>query len=113
MKYKYQRNKSFLIGIVKSHKMFLLYFLSSYIIIIMYIFQLSYLIEIWGSSTRTQMYQLQVLQNKLMKLIFKYHYLTPTKKIYNETKIMHMKTFMCRTFAILSENHPIGISIPT
>lgn len=52
---------------------------------------LLYLIEIWGSAAKTKLAELQIAQNKIIKLLFNYPYLTSTTQIYNETKIMNLK----------------------
>lgn len=52
---------------------------------------LTYLIEVWGCAVKTRIRELQIIQNKIIKLIFSYKYLTPTKKIYEETKLMTIK----------------------
>lgn len=52
---------------------------------------LLYLIEIWGSGAKTKLAELQILQNKIIKNLFNYHFRTPTEKIYRETKLMNIK----------------------
>lgn len=52
---------------------------------------LLYLIEIWGSAPKTKLSQLQITQNKLIKMLFNYPYLTATTKIYKDTKLMNIK----------------------
>lgn len=52
---------------------------------------LSYLIEIWGSTAKTRLDKLQVLQNKIIKMLFNFKFRTSTKKIYRETKLMSIK----------------------
>lgn len=52
---------------------------------------LLYLIEVWGSAAKTKLAEIQVAQNKIIKMLFHYPYLTPTKKIYTETKLMNIK----------------------
>lgn len=49
---------------------------------------LMYLIELWGSATKTRLANLQVAQNKVIKILFQYPFRTSTSKIYSETKIM-------------------------
>lgn len=49
---------------------------------------LLYLIEIWGSAPKTTLKNLQTRQNRVIKRLFLYDYLTPTEQIYSETKIM-------------------------
>lgn len=51
---------------------------------------LLYLIEIWGYASKTKLAELQRSQNKIIKLLFHYPYLTRTAKIYNETKLMNI-----------------------
>lgn len=52
---------------------------------------LIYLIEIWGNAGKTKISELQVIQNKIIKLLFHYPYRTPTARIYKETHIMNIK----------------------
>lgn len=52
---------------------------------------LIYLIEIWGTAVKTKLSELQIIQNKLVKMLFHYPYLTPTTSIYAETNIMTIK----------------------
>lgn len=49
---------------------------------------LDYLIEVWGSAAKTHLKSLQITQNKIIKQLFHYNYLTPTDKVYKETKLM-------------------------
>lgn len=49
---------------------------------------LEYLIEVWGTAAKTHLKQIETCQNKIIKRLFHYHYLTPTEKIYKETKLM-------------------------
>lgn len=51
---------------------------------------IDYLIEVWGSAYKTNLNKLQILQNKIIKVLFHYNYLTPTTKIYKETKLMNL-----------------------
>ncbi|CAH2109003.1 unnamed protein product [Euphydryas editha] len=51
---------------------------------------LSYLIEIWGSASKTKIKELQILQNKIVKVLFNYDFMTSTDIIYKETKIMNI-----------------------
>lgn len=53
--------------------------------------QLEYLIEIWGSASKKYLDIIQIAQNKLIKILFNYNYLTHTDKIYKETRIMNIK----------------------
>lgn len=46
------------------------------------------LIEIWSASPKMNLAPLQIEHNKLMKVLFHYDFLTPTYKIYRETKII-------------------------
>lgn len=52
---------------------------------------LDYLIEIWGTSAKTNLQILQIAQNKLIKSLFHYDFRTPSQIIYDETKIMNIK----------------------
>lgn len=49
---------------------------------------IDYLIEIWGSAAKSHINIIQRAQNKLIKVLFCYNYLTPTERLYKETKIM-------------------------
>lgn len=49
---------------------------------------LDYLIEVWGSAAKVHLGTLQRSQNKIIKLLFHYDYLTPTTRIYKETHLM-------------------------
>lgn len=49
---------------------------------------LRYLIIIWGICTLTKFKQIQILQNKIIKILYNYQYRTPTEMIYEETKIV-------------------------
>lgn len=51
---------------------------------------LDYLIEVYGSAPKTNMKKLQTSQNKLIKLLFHFHYLTPTTEIYKKTGLMSL-----------------------
>ncbi|CAK1585636.1 unnamed protein product [Parnassius mnemosyne] len=52
---------------------------------------LEYLIEIWGSAAQTHISKLQRAQSKLIKTLFHYNYLTPTKELYRKTKFLNIK----------------------
>lgn len=51
---------------------------------------IDYLIEVWGTAVKTNLEALQIAQNKLIKVLFQYHYLTPTKTLYSETKLLNI-----------------------
>lgn len=51
---------------------------------------IEYLIELWGSAAKTNLEKLQRAQNRIIKVLFHYHYLTPTHKIYKETKLFNI-----------------------
>lgn len=46
--------------------------------------------EIWGDCAKTHLKQLQITQNKILKLIFKKPFFYSTKKIHNKGKIMNI-----------------------
>lgn len=58
-----------------------------------------YLIELWGAAAKTNLSVLQISQNKLLKVLFNYDYLTPTTRLYKELKTMKIsqifKYFTC------------------
>lgn len=75
---------------------------------------LLYLIEVWGSATKTKLTELQIMQNKIVKTLFQYPYLTATNKIYNETKIMTVRQLYTYSTCILIRkiiNKNINISL--
>jgi hypothetical protein len=51
---------------------------------------LDYLTEIWGTAAKTNLEALQIAQNKLLKVLFHYDYLTPTQTLYNKTKVLNV-----------------------
>lgn len=51
---------------------------------------LDYLIEVWGSTAKTNIQYIQTAQNKLIKTLFNYDFLTPTYNIYKETKLLNI-----------------------
>lgn len=62
---------------------------------------ITYLIELWGNAPKYKLNELQRLQNKIIKILFHYPYLTPTVKIYTETKLMNIKQLFVYTTCIL------------
>ncbi|KAJ8730285.1 hypothetical protein PYW07_017323 [Mythimna separata] len=62
---------------------------------------LLYLIEIWGSAGKTKLQELQRLQNRVIKTLFRYPYLTPTHKIFKETKLMNISQLYVYNTCIL------------
>lgn len=52
---------------------------------------LLYLMEVWGGAAKTTLSKLQILQNKIIKILFNYPYLTSSSTIYQETKFMNIK----------------------
>lgn len=52
---------------------------------------LEYLIEIWGCAAKTILMPLQRTQNKIIKTLYHYHYLTPTKTLFEKTKLLNLK----------------------
>lgn len=51
---------------------------------------IDYLIEVWGTAAKTNLQILQTAQNKLIKTLFHYDYLTPSIQIYKKTKLMNL-----------------------
>lgn len=51
---------------------------------------LEYLIQIWGNAAKSNLKDLQITQNKIIKVLFNYHRLTSTQIIYNNTKIFNI-----------------------
>lgn len=52
---------------------------------------LDYLVPVWGSSADSNIKQLQISQNKLIKALFQFGFWTSSSIIYNETKIMNIR----------------------
>lgn len=52
---------------------------------------IDYLLEIWGSAAKSNLNTVQIAQNKLIKTLFHYDFLTPTVKIYKDTKIFNIQ----------------------
>lgn len=79
---------------------------------------IDYLIQIWGSAAKTNLISLQRAQNKLIKILFRYNFLTATEKIYKETKLMNItNTYKYNTCIlirkILSKDIHTNISFTT
>jgi hypothetical protein len=51
---------------------------------------IDYLIEVWGTSTKTNLSILQTAQNKLLKTLFHLDYSTPTDYLYKKLKVMNI-----------------------
>lgn len=51
---------------------------------------IDYLIEVWGTAAKSNLDPLQRAQNRVIKALFNYKFLTPTDKIYHDTKIMNI-----------------------
>lgn len=63
---------------------------------------IDYLVEIWGSAAKTHINLLQIAQNKLLKTLFNYDYLTPTQSLYEETKLMNItQTYIYNTCILI------------
>lgn len=52
---------------------------------------IDYLIEIWGCAATTNLLPLQRAQNKIIKVLFKIDFLTPTETLYKNTKLLNIK----------------------
>lgn len=63
---------------------------------------IEYLIEIWGCAATTNLLPLQRAQNKLIKILFKLDYLTPTKDLYTKTKLLNIhQTYVYNTCLLI------------
>lgn len=51
---------------------------------------IDYLIEAWGTAAKTNLKILQTAQNKLIKVLFRYNYRTPTEILYKKTKLLNI-----------------------
>lgn len=51
---------------------------------------LDYLVEVWGKAAKSNLNDLQIAQNKIIKVLFHYDYLTPTRILYKEPKHMNL-----------------------
>lgn len=65
---------------------------------------LEYLIEIWGSAATTNLKQLQRTQNKIIKVLFHYPYLTPTVQLYKKTNFLDLRKLYIYSTCILIRN---------
>lgn len=65
---------------------------------------LEYMIEIWGSAAATHLKQLQTTQNKIIKILHHYNYLTPTKTLYEKTKLLNLTQLYTYCTCILVRN---------
>lgn len=75
---------------------------------------IDYLIEIWGTAAKSHLSLIQIAQNKLIKALFQYAHLTPTKKVYSETGIMDItKTYTYKTCILIRKviNNNIHVQI--
>lgn len=62
---------------------------------------INYLIEVWGSTFKTTLQNLQTAQNKCIKVLFNYGYFTPTSKVYKNTKLMNIKQLYTFNICVL------------
>ena len=53
--------------------------------------RITYGIEVYGSCAKTSLDRVQILQNKLLKLLLRLHPLTSTNSIHNNMKILKIK----------------------
>jgi hypothetical protein len=51
---------------------------------------LQYLIEIWGTASKSAMSDLQTLQNKILKVLFHLNFRTPTETLYRKTNLLNI-----------------------
>jgi hypothetical protein len=62
---------------------------------------LSYLVGIWGNAYEKELDTIKVLQNKAVKIIFNYDRLKNTKELYQETKLLNVKSLNCKALCTL------------
>lgn len=63
---------------------------------------IEYVIEVWGTAAKTNLNIVQVAQNKLIKRLFNYDFLTSTEKVYRETGIMNLsETYLYKTCILI------------
>lgn len=75
---------------------------------------IDYLIEVWGTAGKNNLEILQRAQNRLIKILFNYKFLTSSRKIYEDTKIMNIKqSYMYYTCILIRKilNNEINTSI--
>ena len=53
--------------------------------------RINYAIEVYGSCSETSLSRVQVLQNKLLKLLLRLHPLTSTNTLHNRMKILKIR----------------------
>ncbi len=56
--------------------------------------RLRYLITAWGNCSKTKFEKAERLQNKIIKIIFNFDFLTPTMNIYRDTQILPLSKLM-------------------
>lgn len=72
---------------------------------------IEYLIEIWGTAAKSNIKSLQTLQNKIIKVLYKYDYMTPSVELYKKTKFLNinqlytLKTCMLIRKIITNKTH--------
>lgn len=63
---------------------------------------IDYLIEVWGLAAKTNVNIIQRAQNKLIKVLFHYDYLTPTDTLYKKTKLLNVnQTYIYSTCILI------------
>lgn len=62
---------------------------------------LEYLIQIWGQAAKTHLQKIQITQNKLIKVLFNFNYLTSSKIIYSKTKLLNIQQLYSYNICIL------------
>lgn len=62
---------------------------------------LDYLIELWGSAPKTTMQTVNTAHNRLVKVLFRLKYQTPTSKVYKQTKLMNISQLYAYKTCIL------------
>lgn len=77
---------------------------------------LDYMVEVWGSTPKSNLQRLQTAQNKLVKILFGFDRLTHTPIIYNKTGIYNIKqTYILKVcitiYKILNKIHHTEISL--
>lgn len=74
--------------------------------------RLSYLVANWGNSSKSNLRELQVIQNRCLKIVFKKPILYPTNLLYSDncTSVLPLKAL--HAFQIIQQMHKISTNIP-
>ena len=65
--------------------------------------RISYSIEVYGTCSKEQLSKVQILQNKLLKMLYSCRYRTPTEQLHLDIHILKVKDiYLCNTLAFVN-----------